>query len=291
MPRPCNTIFPSLSKSFLKHIYALKVSSLFTWLFLSPITLVSTSMADVVPGKDGKTVRNRSSVIKRSITAYGGQAKILSLKSFLFEYQVKSVSPKTAEPIFMRTYFKDTDFFRSEVIDGRFQVITVLDKNQGFVEVDGTKISRPAKSLSPLRNETLSFLRPDLLLLIFSKYRYSGRIKEEGRSLEQVLISGFIDNEYIRGRLSINSKNFFVEKYEFEIERETKDGIGIFRGQNRYLKYNQFDGFKLPHEIISQRPTKTSRILVTAVTLNKGPEKKIFQNITEPIPNKNKSAN
>ena len=290
MPQPCNTISQSLSKSFLKHIYALKVSSFFTWLFLSLLTLVYTSIADVNPSKDGKTVRNRPSVIKRSITAYGGQAKILSLKSFLFEYQVKSVSPKTSKPIFMRTHFKDTDFFRSEVIDGRIRVITVLDKNQGFVEVDGTRLSRPAKSLSPLRNETLSFLRPDLLLLIFSKYRYSGHIKEEGRFLEQVLISGFIDNEYIRGRLSINSKNFLVEKYEFEIERETKDGIGIFRGQNHYLKYNQIDGFKLPHKILSRRPTKTSRILVTGVTLNKDPEQKIFQNTTEPIPNKNKSA-
>ena len=128
-----------------------------------------------------------------------------------------------------RVYFNDSDRFRSEVQDGDLKVVTVLSGNRGWVEVAGTMLSRPVKQLSPLRNETLSLLRPDLLLLIFSRYRYSTPITEEGRSLEQLEVTGLVDGEYIRGRLSINLDTGLIEKYQYETERATRSGTGIFR--------------------------------------------------------------
>ena len=290
MPQLGNCISSSHLEFCSKNIFFSKVSTSFAWLILASLSVFLISISDAFASKDRKSARNSQALINQSVKAYGGHAKILSLKSFMFEYQVKSISQKNATPLFIRTYFNDTDFFRSEIIGGNPRVITVLNKNRGWVEVDGTRFSRSAKSLSPLRNETLSLLRPDLLLLIFSKHRYSGHINEEGRSLEQVLISGFIDSDYIRGRLSINSKTFLVEKYEFEIERETKDGTGIFQGQNHYLKYNQINGFKLPQEILSRQSGKTSHILITSTTLNKKTDKKLPQNTTELAPNKDKST-
>lgn len=227
-------------------------------------------------------VKPGQALIEKSLRAYGGAAKILSLNSFAFEYRVQSDSRPDSQPLSAKVYFKDTDQFRSEVRDGDLQVVTVISGNQGWVEVAGTTLPRPAKELSPLRNETLSLLRPDLLLLIFSKYRYSGRIKEDGRSLDQVQVSGFVDGEYIRGRLSISVESSLIEKYEFEIERATKGGTGIFRGQSLFLRYGEAKGFKFPEKILSRKTGITSQINVTAATLGEPLDEDLFREAVTP---------
>ncbi len=257
------------------------------------IPLICLSLTSLFPGEPralpatnsegtSAAVKPGQALIEKSLRAYGGSAKILSLSSFVFEYQVQSASQPDSQPLSAKAYFKDTDQFRSEVGDGDFQVVTVLSGNRGWVEVAGTTLPRPIKELSPLRNETLSLLRPDLLLLIFSKYRYSGRIEEEGGLLDQIQVSGFIDGEYIRGRLSISVQTSLIKKYEFEIERATKGGTGVFRGQSLYLKYGEVKGFKFPKEILSRKTGKASQITVTAATLGEPLDEDLFRETVTP---------
>ena len=228
-------------------------------------------------GKTASVGEQAPVLINKALKAYGGTAKVLSLRSFIFEYNIQSTSQPDANPISAKTYFKDSDQFRSEIWDGNLQVVTVLSKDQGWVEIDGTTISRPEQELTPLRNETLSLLRPELLLLIFSKYRYSGHIKEKQGRMDQIQISGFVDGEYIRGRLSINGKTSLIEKYEFEIEREMQSGPGIFQGQIHYLKYSEAKGFKFPAKILSRQAGNTSYITVTMATLNEPIDENLFR--------------
>jgi len=228
-------------------------------------------------GKTAPVGEQAPGLINEALKAYGGSAKVLSLKSFVVEYNIQSTSQSDLNPISAKIYFKDTDQFRSEIWDGNLQVSTVLSRDQSWVEVNGTTISRPQKELTPLRNETLSLLRPELLLLIFSKYRYDGHIKEKQGRMHQIQISGFVDGEYIRGRLSINGKTFLIEKYEFEIEREMISGPGIFQGQIHYLKYSAVKGFKFPSKILSRQAGKTSYIRVTTATLNEPIDENLFQ--------------
>ena len=181
-----------------------------------------------------------------------------------------------------KVYFNDSDQFRSEVQDGDLRVVTVLSGNRGWVEVDGTMMSRPAKELSPLRNETLSLLRPDLLLLIFSRYRYRPRITENGRSLEQLEVAGFVDGEYIRGRLSINPDTGLIEKYQYEIERTTGSGTGIFRGETRYLEYSEIHGLQSPRKLLSRKTGVASQITVTGASLGKPMDPDLFRETKRP---------
>lgn len=206
-------------------------------------------------------------LVEKSLRAYGGEARILSLSSFVFEYRIQSPTQPDSKPLSAKVYFNDSDQFRSEVRDGDLKVITVLSGKRGWVEVAGTRLARPVKDLSPLRNETLSLLRPDLLLLIFSRYRYITRITEEGRSLDQLEVSGFVDGEYIRGRLSINLDTGLIERYEYEIERATSSGTGVFRGEARYLEYAEIHGLRSPRKVLSRKTGVTSQITVTAAAL------------------------
>ena len=216
-------------------------------------------------------------LVEKSLRAYGGEDRILSLDSLVFEYQVQSRSQSDSKPLFAKVYFDDSGRFRSEVRDGSQKVVTVLSGNSGWVSVAGTLLTRPAKELSPLRNETLSLLRPDLLLLVFSKYQYSARIKEEERSLDQLEVSGFVDGEYIRGRLSINHDSKLIEKYEYEIERTTRSGTGIFRGEARYLEYAEIHGLQSPRKILSRKTGVTSQITVTATAMGEPIDPDLFQ--------------
>jgi hypothetical protein len=148
--------------------------------------------------------------------------------------------------------------------------------------VAGTVLSRPVKQLSPLRNETLSLLRPDLLLLIFSRYRYGTRVTEKGQSLEQLEVAGFVDGEYIRGRLSINLDTGMVEKYRYEIERSTRSGTGIFRGEVRYLEYTEIHGLQSPRKVLSRKAGVTSQITVTGASLGKTIDPDLFREKKNP---------
>ena len=221
-------------------------------------------------------------LVERSLRAYGGEARILSLNSFVFAYRVQSASQPDSEPLSAKVFFNDSDQFRSEVKDGDLRVVTVLSGNRGWVEVAGTLLPRPVKQLSPLRNETLSLLRPDLLLLIFSRYRYSTRITEEGQSLEQLEVTGLVDGEYIRGRLSINPDTGLIEKYQYEIERATRGGTGIFRGEVRYLEYAEIQGLQSPRRVISRKTGVTSQITVTGASLDKPMDPDLFREKTSP---------
>lgn len=221
-------------------------------------------------------------LVERSLRAYGGEARILSLNSFVFAYRIESPSQPDSKPLSAKVYFNDSDQFRSEVQDGDLKVVTVLSENRGWVEVAGTMLSRPVKQLSPLRNETLSLLRPDLLLLIFSRYRYSTRITEEGQSLEQLEVTGLVDGEYIRGRLSINPDTGLIEKYQYETERATGSGAGIFRGEVRYLEYAEIDGLQSPRRVLSRKTGVTSKITVTGASLGKPMDPDLFREKTSP---------
>ena len=221
-------------------------------------------------------------LVERSLRAYGGEARILSLNSFVFAYRIQSPSRPESKPLSSKVYFNDSDQFRSEVQDGDLKVVTVLSGNRGWVEVAGTMLSRPVKELSPLRNETLSLLRPDLLLLIFSRYRHSGRITEEGQSLEQLEVTGFVDGEYIRGRLSINPDSGLIEKYRYEIERATRSGTGIFRGEVRYLEYAEIHGLQSPRRVLSRKTGVTSQITVTGASLGKPIDPDLFREKRSP---------
>lgn len=221
-------------------------------------------------------------LVERSLRAYGGEARILSLNSFVFAYRVQSPSQPDSKPLSAKVFFNDSDQFRSEVQDGDLRVVTVLSGNRGWVEVAGTMLPRPVKQLSPLRNETLSLLRPDLLLLIFSRYRYSTRITEEGQSLEQLEVTGLVDGEYIRGRLSINLDTALIEKYQYEIERATRSGTGIFRGEVRYLEYAEIQGLQSPRKVISRKTGVTSQITVTGASLGQPIDPDLFREKTSP---------
>ena len=227
-------------------------------------------------------VSRGQALVERSLRAYGGEARILSLSSFTFAYRIQSPSRPDSKPLSAKVYFNDSDQFRSEVQDGDLKVVTVLSGNRGWVEVAGTRLSRPVKELSPLRNETLSLLRPDLLLLIFSRYRYSTRISEEGQSLEQLEVAGFVDGEYIRGRLSINLDTGLIEKYQYEIERATRSGTGIFRGETRYLEYAEVHGLQSPRKVLSRKTGVTSQITVTGASLGKPVDPVLFREEKSP---------
>ena len=227
-------------------------------------------------------VRQGQAVVEKSLRAYGGEARILSLSSFVFEYRIQSPSQPDSKTLSAKVFFNDSDQFRSEVRDGALKVVTILSGNRGWVDVAGTMLTRPVRELAPLRNETLSLLRPDLLLLIFSKYRYSTRITEEGRSLDQLEVSGFVDGEYIRGRLSINLDTWLIDRYEYEIERATRSGTGIFRGEARYLEYGEVRGFQSPRKILSRKTGITSQITVTTAALGEPIDPNLFRDKKSP---------
>lgn len=261
----------------------LPLSGLLFGLSLSATPPVQPTALSVVEGEGtAPAVSRGQALVERSLRAYGGEARILSLSSFVFAYRIHSPSRPDSKPLSAKVYFNDSDQFRSEVQDGDLKVVTVLSGNRGWVEVAGTRLSRPVKELSPLRNETLSLLRPDLLLLIFSRYRYSTRTTEEGQSLEQLEVAGFVDGEYIRGRLSINLDTGLIEKYQYEIERATRSGTGIFRGETRYLEYAEVHGLQSPRKVLSRKTGVTSQITVTGASLGKPVDPDLFREKKSP---------
>lgn len=243
---------------------------------LTFIAILPTVLSANDRDRTRRAANQGQALVEKSLRAYGGENRILSLDSLVFEYQVQSHTQSNSKPLFAKVYFDDSGRFRSEVRDSGQKVVTVLSGNSGWVEVAGTRLTRPAKELSPLRNETLCLLRPDLLLLVFSKYQYRTRIKEEKRSLEQLEVSGFVDGEYIRGRLSINHDSKLIEKYEYEIERTTRSGTGIFRGEARYLEYAEIHGLQSPRKILSRKTGVTSQITVTAAAMGEPIDPDLF---------------
>jgi hypothetical protein len=222
-------------------------------------------------------------VVKKSLMAYGGETKILSFKNATFQYQVEGVEASSAKPVQMKAYFKESSYFRSEASGEGTDAVTILNRDKGWVKVGDTTLSLSQKSVDPLKSAIIAQLRPDLLLVSFQKFRYGGKGEEEGRKLDLVEVSGFIAGEYVRGRLSFDSNTHLIYKYEFEIERDLPKGRGIVAGEEKYVRYMEIDGLKVPAEVASRQGRKTSRLTVSQVSFVNVLDPALFQDPT-PIP-------
>ncbi|MGH9425359.1 MAG: hypothetical protein ACRD2L_03515 [Terriglobia bacterium] len=216
-------------------------------------------------------------VVKKALTAYGGQAKILSFKDATFQYQVETLEASAAKPIQMKAYFKDASYFRSEASGEGTDAVTILNRDKGWVKVGDTTLSLSQKSIDPLKSAIIAQLRPDLLLVSFQKFRYAGKAEEDGRKLDLVEVSGFLAGEYVRGRLSFDSSTHLIYKYEFEIERELPKGKGIVAGEEKYVRYMEAEGIKVPAEVASRQGRKTSRLIVSQVSFVNVLDPALFQ--------------
>ena len=222
-------------------------------------------------------------VVKKSLMAYGGETKILSFKNATFQYQVEGMEASPAKSVQMKAYFKESSYFRSEASGEGTDAVTILNRDKGWVKVGDTTLSLSQKSVDPLKSAIIAQLRPDLLLVSFQKFRYGGKGEEEGRKLDFVEVSGFLAGEYVRGRLSFDSNTHLIYKYEFEIERDLPKGRGIVAGEEKYVRYMEIDGLKVPAEIASRQGRKTSRLTVSQVSFVNVLDPALFQDPT-PIP-------
>jgi hypothetical protein len=216
-------------------------------------------------------------VVKKALTAYGGEAKILSFKDATFQYKVESLEASGIKPVQMKAYFKEASYFRSEASGEGTDAVTILNRDKGWVKVGDTTLSMSQKSVDPLKSAIISQLRPDLLLVSFHKFRYAGKAQEEGRKLDLVEVSGLLAGEYVRGRLSFDSNTHLIYKYEFEIERELPKGKGIVAGEEKYVRYMEVEGVKVPAEVASRQSGKTSRITVSQVNFANVIDPALFQ--------------
>jgi hypothetical protein len=219
-------------------------------------------------------------VVRKALSAYGGEARILSFKNATFHYQVESPEASAAKPVQMKSYFKDAVYFRSEASGEGADAVTILNRDQGWVKVGDTTLSLSQKSVDPLKSAIISQLRPDLLLLSFQKFRYGGRAVEEGRKFDLVEVSGFLSGEYVRGRLTFDSNTHLIYKYEFEIERELPKGKGIVAGEEKYVRYMETEGLKVPAEVASRQGRKTSRLTVSQADFGSVIDPALFQDPT-----------
>ena len=191
----------------------------------------------------------------------------------------------SAKPLLVKAYFKDSDFFRSDVIGEKTNTVTILNHDKGWLKIDGTVLSLTKKNLEPLKAEVISQLRPDLLLLAFQKFRYYGRTEEDGHALDEVDVSGFLGGEYTRGRLSFDLSTHLVYKYEFESERESATGKSIFHGTSKYMEYRDDEGLKIPVEIVSTQGGKVSKIKVGQIDSKTVLDESLFSEPSQPAPN------
>ncbi len=191
----------------------------------------------------------------------------------------------SAKPLLVKAYFKDSEFFRSDVLGEKTNTVTILNHDKGWLKIGDTTLSLTKKNLEPLKAEVISQLRPDLLLLAFQKFRYYGRTEEDGHSLDEVDVSGFLGGEYTRGRLSFDLSTHLVYKYEFESERESATGKGIFHGTSKYMEYRDDDGLKIPVEIVSTQGGKVSKIKVSQIDSKTVLDESLFSEPSQPAPN------
>jgi hypothetical protein len=236
------------------------------------------------PQKDA-TAERAEGIVRKSLTAYGGENKSLSFRNTTLEYQVQAMGEPSSKPLLVKAYFKDSDFFRSDVIGEKTNTVTILNHDKGWLKIDGTVLSLTKNNLEPLKAEVISQLRPDLLLLAFQKFRYYGRAEEDGHQLDEVDITGFLGGEYTRGRLSFDLSTHLVYKYEFESERESATGKGIFHGISKYMVYRGEEGLKIPVEIVSTQGGKVSKIKVGQIDLKTVLDESLFSEPSQPAPN------
>jgi len=246
----------------------------------TPQVRFSPRFAVLAQQRPSQLVDLAEAVVKKSLMAYGGETKILSFKNATFQYQVEGMESSPAKPVQMKTYFKDSSYFRSEASGEGTDAVTILNRDKGWVKVGDTTLSLSQKSVDPLKSAIISQLRPDLLLVSFQKFRYGGKGEEEGRKLDLVEVSGFLAGEYVRGRLSFDSSTHLIYKYEFEIERDLPKGKGIVAGEEKYVRYMETDGLKVPAEVSSRQGRKTSRITIRQVNFADVLDAALFQDPT-----------
>lgn len=231
------------------------------------------------------TAERAQGIVRKSLAAYGGENKSLSFRNTTLEYQIQAMSEPSSKPLLVRAYFKDSDFFRSDVIGEKTNTVTILNHDKGWLKIDGTVLSLTKKNLEPLKAEVISQLRPDLLLLAFQKFRYFGRTEEDGHALDEVDVSGFLGGEYTRGRLSFDLSTHLVYKYEFECERESATGKSIFHGTSKYVVYRDDEGLKIPVEIVTTQGGKVSKIKVGQIDSKTVLDESLFSEPSQPAPN------
>ena len=231
------------------------------------------------------TAERAEGIVRKSLAAYGGENKSLSSRNTTLEYQIQAMGESSAKPLLVKAYFKDSDFFRSDVNGEKTNTVTILNHDNGWLKIDGTVLSLTKKNLEPLKAEVISQLRPDLLLLAFQKFRYYGRTEEDGHALDEVDVSGFLGGEYTRGRLSFDLSTHLVYKYEFESERESATGKSIFHGTSKYMEYREDEGLKIPVEIVSTQAGKVSKIKVGQIDSKTILDESLFSEPSQPAPN------
>lgn len=222
------------------------------------------------------TVERAKGIARKSLASYGGEVLSLSFKNATFEYEAESVGSLSSNILHVRAYFKNANFFRSDVIGEKSTTITVLNGDKGWLMIDDTLLALDKRNLEPFKTEVIAQLRPDLLLLAFPKLLYFGRIEEDGHKLDQVDVSGFIGGMYTRGRLSFDLSSNLVYKYEFESERESPSGKGFVHGELKYVGYRQVEGLMIPVDILSTQGGKLSRIKVSLIDLKTDIVESIF---------------
>jgi hypothetical protein len=242
------------------------------------------TLSSVQENKLNSATERADKLIRKSLEAYGGESKVLSVKNVTYQYRVESLGDPPSKPIGVKTYFKNESFFRSEAKGENLDAITILNGEKGWVKVGDTTLSLPKKEIDPLRRGMIAQLRPDLLLLSFAKRRYTGRTEEDQQNLDQVEISGFIGGEYVRGRLSFDVNTALIYKYEFEIERDLPKGRGIVKGEEKYLRYGEKNSFKFPLEIVSKQGRKVSKLTIDEVVLDSSLSEALFQDPSPSAP-------
>jgi hypothetical protein len=221
-------------------------------------------------------IEKAESILRKSLDAYGGEDKILGIKDASYAYKVQMVDDTENESVLTRSFFKGETQFKSLVEQKNQSAITVLNEEEAWAFVGGTKIPLAKNSVSAMKNNLVIQVRPDLLLLCFPKHRYTIRTEQNQRSLDLIEVSGFLGGEYLRGRIAIDAATQLIYRFEYELEREFPQGKGIANGEEQYLSYQLIQGLQVPVEIISKQGQKRSRLTLQSARFNTPLDDSVF---------------
>jgi|WetSurMetagenome_2_1015567.scaffolds.fasta_scaffold64610_2 hypothetical protein len=221
-------------------------------------------------------VEKAEMILKKSLDAYGGEDAILAIQNASYEYQVQTAEGSEGKPVKTKSMFQGETQFRSEVNQDGQSVITVLNDDKAWTVVAGTLIPVDRRALLALKTSLVIKFRPELLLLSFPKHRFTLRTQEGQRTLDLIDVSGFLEGEYLRGRLSIDAANNLVFRFEYELEREFPQGKGIVRGEEQYLSYQLIEKKQVPLVIVSKQGAQNSQLTVQTARFNTTLDSSLF---------------
>lgn len=205
--------------------------------------------------------------IARSIAAYGGETRLLSITDLSFSSQSTG---QTGPPVQFKVYFKDADKFRSEVTGSNFFAMTIANGPSAWLKTDQSVIDLVAGDVESLKVSTLVQSQPYALFDRLTKFWALGDRTVDGVTYQMVGVSGFLANHYTRGEISLDSQNFLVRRFEYEEEVETQGGKGIRKNDLRYDGYQTFDGILLPTRVVSQMGEAKSVVAFSDFKINSG---------------------